>query len=178
MVARHYQNKIVQRHFQAGLSQDVHSTGKFLLFILPQQNLPLNFQWKTAISTLCCCRPSGEQRRGKDAQQPPTPMRYSHLSFACPRRCEFSAENRLLRQIPCPAALCCLARGVFVLKKDIFPFLGNIYSGENEPNAEEAWGELHNGGEASPLLLSSASRALGIPTSLGAQDHIGKASQS
>ena len=87
-------------------------------------------------------------------------------------------STRLLQQIPCPAALCCLAKGEFVLKKDIFPFPGNSYSGENKPNAEEAWGELHNGGETSPVLPSLASRALGIPTSLGAWDHSGKASQS
>lgn len=73
--------------------------------------------------------------------------------------------------------LCCLARGEFVLKKDMLSFPGNIYSRENKPDAEEVWRGLHNGGETSSFLPSSASCTLGIPTSLGAWDHNGKASQ-
>lgn len=158
---------MVQKHFQAHLSLG-HSFHREMLTFHPSKakpgpELPAK---KIAISTLCCCRPSEEQPRGRDAQQFPKSLLSTIVSPLHTQDTVSSLQE-----------LCCLARGEFVLKKDILPFPGNTYSRETKPDAEEAWRELHNGGETSPFLPSMASCTLGIPTSLGAWDHNGKASQ-
>lgn len=75
----------------------------------------------------------------------------SLLSSEHPRHSELPTGTWLFPWIFCPAV------GEFIPEKDIFPFSGNIYSGENELDAAEAWGEVGNGGESSPALP----RALG-----------------
>lgn len=162
-VARKYQHKVFQKHFQADVSLG-HSNIDFSSF-QSKTWLWTSSKKKSAISTLCCCRPSEEQPRGRDAQQFPKSLLSRIVSPLHARDTVSSLQE-----------LRCLTRGEFVLKKDMLSFPGNIYSRENKPDAEEAWRGLHNGGENS-FLPSSASRTLGIPISLGAWDHNGKASQ-
>lgn len=177
VVARHYQNETVQRHFHCPLPRTFSPQGNFCFSSFHSKNFLWTSSEKLPSPPRAAADPQkSSKREGMLSSSQNCCLAESSL-LCMPEVLWALCRHSSAQQIPCPAALCCLARREFVPKKDILLFPGNIYSRENKLNAEAAWGELHNGNETSPVLPPSASHALGIPTSLGAQERGGKTSQ-